>query len=147
MTYEIRKHSWGYNVIDKESNAVLRHCDGLDEANRIWWLNRDPDNRYQIVANSWSRKKELTWYHEQDDGLVIPNGSATIEEARLAIVEDLQEVCGLNGYATHPNPEGDYSIIDTFTGEEVDYSITEEEARHPDPDFKPEIEVCKKCGK
>jgi hypothetical protein len=51
-------------------------------------------------------------------------------------VQDLQELCLNNDYETHPNPEGDYSIIDTFTGEEVEYSISDEEASHPIASFK-----------
>jgi hypothetical protein len=47
---------------------------------------------------------------------------------------DLKALCFNNDYETHPNPEGDYSIIDTFTGEEINYEITEEEARYPTED-------------
>ncbi|ASZ13266.1 hypothetical protein KTO58_07995 [Chitinophaga pendula] len=82
-----------------------------------------------------ARSGELTWYKKLEDGTIIPNGYETIEEARLAIVEDLQELCLNNDYARHPNPHGDYSIMDTFTTEEVDYVISDEEASHPDPTF------------
>lgn len=139
MSYQIRKYptKHDYSVFEVETNSIVKEDIDLDEANKLCWQNKDPLNRYQILANAWAVRHELTWYCEEED-ILIPNGYATMEEARLAIVEDLQELCLNNDYATHPNPEGDYSIIDTFTGEEIDYSISEEEAKHPDPDFKPE---------
>lgn len=135
VTYQIRQQGAGkYFVIDTKNDTVIKDGLYLDEANVISWQGKDPEKRYQILANSWARSNVLTWYSEEN-GIVITNGFPTLEEARLAIVEDLQEVCELNDYKYHPNPESDYSIIDTFTGEEVDYEISEKEGSHPDPDF------------
>lgn len=140
MAYEIRKdRNHMYNIVNTNKQLVIKEGIELDEANIFCWQNKDPKKRYQILANSWARSHELTWYEIVDD-LIIPNGYSTIEEARLAIVEDLQEYCYNNECETHPNPFDDYSIIETFTGEEIDYDISVEEASHPDPDFKAEEE-------
>ena len=133
MTLEIRNHSDGYLVIESETGKLHKAFQSLDEANQECWINKTPQLRYQILANSWANRHELTWCSYIDD-LIVPNGYETFEEARLAIVEDLIELCLNNDYLEHPNPFGDYSIIDTFTGEELSYDLLPEEYCHPNPE-------------
>lgn len=135
MTLEIRKNNntYGYLIIESETGTIIKEVSDLDQANIELWANKNPEVRYQILANSWANSHELTWYDINDD-LIIPNGYETFEEARLAMVEDLIELCLNNDYKTHPNPYGDYSIIDTFTGEEMDFQLAYEEYSHPYPE-------------
>jgi len=142
MIFEIKKQEDGNYTVVGTSDFIIYNCNHmtLDDAAIKCWQEKNPAKRYQIWANCFSGHKELTWY-SQDDHIVIPNGYATIEEARLDIVRDLKEVCFNNDYETHPNRHGDYSIIDTFTGDEVDYQISEDEARHPDPSVTEDYDV------
>lgn len=140
MTYQIKRQiNGGYFVVNVFTNKILKENLCLDEANQFCWQDKEWSKRYQILSNCFNGKQELCWYYEETNGIVIPNGYASLEEARLDIVADLKEVCLNNDYVVHPNPNGDYSIIDTFTGQEMDYSISHEESMHPDPEFS-EIE-------
>jgi len=137
MYYEIKKQSDGkYMAVGTSWFIIHIYKDlTLDDAARKCWLDKNPEKRYQIWANGFNGRQVLTWYSE-DKNVIIPNAYASIEEARIRIVKKLKDVCCKNGYETHPNPHGDYSIIDTFTGDEVDYQISEKEAAYPtDADF------------
>ncbi|MGN8037821.1 hypothetical protein ACTJJ0_22205 [Chitinophaga sp. 22321] len=136
MTYQIWENDTDYTyiVLDTKTNSIVGRYSTLDEANIMSWQSKKRRKRFQILANCFNGAMELTWY-EKFGNLVIPNGYPTIEKARRDIVKDLKELCFNNDYLTHPNPEGDYSIIDTFTSEEVAYKISEEEASHPCPLF------------
>lgn len=129
MTYEIKKNKNGYSydVINKISRVIIKENIDLEEANKICWQEKNPTKRYQIFANSWAVKYALTWYEEKG-GLIVPNSYKTIEDARLDIITDITEMGFNNDYETYPNPESLYSIIDTFTGESIAYSINAEKA-------------------
>jgi hypothetical protein len=138
MIYVIRKQSGGLYTVTGTSEVIIyiRKDLTLAEANKTSWLERSPAKRYQIVANCINGGQELTFYRQEND-VIIPNGYPTIEEARNDIIKELKEVCYNNNYDTHPNPNGEFLIIDTFTGEKMDYQISNEEALFPSKeDFK-----------
>jgi len=132
MIYVIKKQLNGYYTVTGSGEYIIHVCKDLtlEEANRTSWLEKNPRRRYQVFANLYNGRQELTWYSQVQD-IIILKRYPTIEEARFDIVRDLKEVCYNHKYKTHPNPHGSYAIIDTFTGDEVNYQISEEESRYP----------------
>ncbi|MFT3909723.1 MAG: hypothetical protein QM737_09890 [Ferruginibacter sp.] len=89
-----------------ENNIPLEKNISLEKANEIWWLNKLPKYRYQILHLNSKGETKLDFYSIKGN-IIVPNGFSSILVAKSNLEIPYRQIS---------KPKDNHIIIDTFTG-------------------------------